>query len=52
MREQQPRLVNDWSVEFHGKAETVGDVWFYEQDGKRYPLRPMNPTTEGDCDGT
>lgn len=38
----QPRLMDEFGVEFHGKAETItGDVWWYEQDGKRYSLLPM-----------
>ena len=40
----QPRLMDAWGVEFHGQAQTtIGDVWWYEQDGKRYPLLPMEP---------
>lgn len=38
----QPALVNDWGVTFHGRAETItGEFWWYELDGKRYPLRPV-----------
>lgn len=32
---------------FYGKAETVtGDLWWFEEDGVRYPLVPMRPTVE------
>lgn len=39
----QPILVDDWGCQYYGKAHTItGDIWWYEQDGKRYPLRPLN----------
>lgn len=29
---------------FYGTAKTItGDLWWYEEDGKRYPLLPAVP---------
>jgi hypothetical protein len=48
-RPQQPELMDEFGVRFHGRAETVtGDVWWYEQDGNRYPLLPAQARTDGE----
>jgi hypothetical protein len=49
MSDRQPDLVDDWGVVFHGRAETAtGNIWWYEKDGVRFPLRPLTavPTEE------
>ena len=39
----QPDLTDNFGVPFRGEAKTItGDIWWHEQDGKRYPLRPVN----------
>ena len=42
-RPPQPGLVDVFGVQFYGRAETTGDIWWYEKDGKRYPLCPVEP---------
>jgi hypothetical protein len=42
VKPRQPRLMNEWGCEFFGDAKTItGDFWWYEDDGKRYPLLPL-----------
>lgn len=48
-RYEQPELTDDWGVPFYGRAETTtGHVWWYEQNGKRYLLRPAGSVAHGE----
>lgn len=43
----QPELKSVWDVPFYGRADTAtGHLWWYEKDGKRYPLVPAHPSCE------
>ena len=39
--------MNEWGLEFFGKAELVGDLWTYMDGCKRRPLLPMKVELEG-----
>ena len=46
-----PLLVDEFGVPFYGEAKTItGDIWWYEQDGKRYALVPEEPKAKGSND--
>lgn len=42
----QQRLKDAAGREFYGRAQTAtGYVWWYDEDGKRIPLLPVEPQT-------
>jgi phage-related protein len=48
MIEYQPELQDGFGCRFHGEAKTTtGDIWWYEVDGVRYPLWPVDVRLTG-----
>jgi len=47
----QPELTDLFDVPFYGEAKTItGDIWWYEQDGLRIPLKPIQPVPQSEGD--